>query len=842
MQGLKVEKKPEKISSSSKREPSESHTHEMGYAGPEYPPPEQFAPLAAKLSHPANKTPRVQFLTQLQQTYGNRYVQNLVSSARSQEIEQDESKLASEILSQKSSGKALEPEARGFMEPRFGHDFSGVRIHTDSFAERTANDLGAEAFTIGRDIFFGAGRHNLAAPTGRRLLVHELTHTVQQEGELGKYRIQKQAVGTTIKLPDFAPVDNTSTAGYEVKYRPLLTGTTSDALKKVIDYILKEMKKLPAARAWYTAQPGLYTPYIIKRIQNRLLMPETGKMDDMTIIGIGVWQWRCNLQIDGKAGENTLKSMFGRDIRGDSPTASEGKAISQLYYPGSSKTVNIGSTVVHDIAGTVNFVERDDKDIGFWNQFMAADLSHWGGSEHKSEADLSTHNEWYAPAVDVYVDACRTASGYGGYVQVRFEDGRTIAYGHLTEISVTVHQAWANKSKLTAGSYIGGTKAKIGLTTGAHLHIAGKDKNNNKIDRKVWLGWLQQGEIQKQAVGTTIKIPDFAPVDKTSTAGYEARYRSLLTSETIGKSPQDVANKLINAFDAESSLTTAFPRLKKNDIVKGLRDRVDDPSKIKQASLHLCGPAAVAFIFASTDIVGYTKMVIDLYKYGEASTGSYTIKAGSDLRSHGPDDYKDWAKKWGKPEPVDWMVLSSMRDSQNWVLDFEGDRSETFSEITFPGGQVEWLILGGMVNWMIPGIMVDWMSLGAMMGWPIPGGMVKWLKDLIGFKDVVDETGFTKSVDHLKRVNSEYSSGKWVILFINSHMIENITKTAARKTAGPEEWIKAGLPDHYVVLMSKVVVTENNVSMKIWDHGEKPTIKPTKEAFESNYFGAIFAK
>jgi len=157
---------------------------ETGYLTPEFQPPGRFAPLLGKLSLPANATLRVQFLTQLQQTYGNRYVQRAVSASRSQNVEKDESKLVSEILSQKGAGRSLQPEVKQFMEPRFGYDFSNVRLHTDSFAAKTAQDLGAEAFTIGKDVFFGTGRYNPESIEGKKLIAHELTHVVQQGGEL----------------------------------------------------------------------------------------------------------------------------------------------------------------------------------------------------------------------------------------------------------------------------------------------------------------------------------------------------------------------------------------------------------------------------------------------------------------------------------------------------------------------------------------------------------------------------------------------------------------------------------------------------------------------------------
>lgn len=93
----------------------------------------------------------------------------------------DEQTHISEIMSSKGSGHSLDDNARSFMEPRFGYDFGNVRIHTDGYAARKSNDLNAEAFTIGRDIFFNAGRYNPSATEGKQLLAHELTHVVQQE-------------------------------------------------------------------------------------------------------------------------------------------------------------------------------------------------------------------------------------------------------------------------------------------------------------------------------------------------------------------------------------------------------------------------------------------------------------------------------------------------------------------------------------------------------------------------------------------------------------------------------------------------------------------------------------
>jgi hypothetical protein len=82
-----------------------------------------------------------------------------------------------------SSGRPLEPVLRQDMEQRFGHDFSGVRVHSGSAAAQSARELNALAYTAGRDIVFDAGKFAPSTNDGRRLLAHELTHVVQQRGQ-----------------------------------------------------------------------------------------------------------------------------------------------------------------------------------------------------------------------------------------------------------------------------------------------------------------------------------------------------------------------------------------------------------------------------------------------------------------------------------------------------------------------------------------------------------------------------------------------------------------------------------------------------------------------------------
>ena len=84
----------------------------------------------------------------------------------------------------RSPGQALDAETRAYMEPRFGYDFRGMRVHTDARAAESARAVDAAAYTVGGDIVFAGGQYAMGTSQGRLLLAHELTHVLQQQGHV----------------------------------------------------------------------------------------------------------------------------------------------------------------------------------------------------------------------------------------------------------------------------------------------------------------------------------------------------------------------------------------------------------------------------------------------------------------------------------------------------------------------------------------------------------------------------------------------------------------------------------------------------------------------------------
>ena len=120
-------------------------------------------------------------ILQLQRQYGNRYVQRLVTLARSAEYDGDAARdVEGAIESTRGGGQSLDRDVEGQMGRALNADFSGVRVHANAQADGLNQSLEARAFTVGQDIYFRHGEYDPGSSTGRHLLAHELTHVVQQ--------------------------------------------------------------------------------------------------------------------------------------------------------------------------------------------------------------------------------------------------------------------------------------------------------------------------------------------------------------------------------------------------------------------------------------------------------------------------------------------------------------------------------------------------------------------------------------------------------------------------------------------------------------------------------------
>lgn len=137
------------------------------------------------------------------------------------------------------SGYPLPAAARRLFEPRFGHDFGRVRLHTGVRAAEAAQEIDARAFTLGRHIVFAARRYAPQTPAGRRLLAHELTHVVQQGRGLVPPIIQRDYPWKeVVKKRELDPQAIPSTLNYELIQHKLIAHTTAEAdIGQVVELI-----------------------------------------------------------------------------------------------------------------------------------------------------------------------------------------------------------------------------------------------------------------------------------------------------------------------------------------------------------------------------------------------------------------------------------------------------------------------------------------------------------------------------------------------------------------------------------------------------------------------------
>ena len=154
--------------------------------------------------------------------------------------------IVDEVLN--AAGRPLDANTRAFMEPRFGHDFSGVRVHTDPRAAESAEAVNAQAYTVGSDVVFAPGQYQPTTEAGNAVLAHELSHVVQQDGVSG------QAAGTISHPSDSSEREADAVAGNVLRSEPVAVTQAPSATLQTLS--LEEGLKIGGAIAGGAAVLG----------------------------------------------------------------------------------------------------------------------------------------------------------------------------------------------------------------------------------------------------------------------------------------------------------------------------------------------------------------------------------------------------------------------------------------------------------------------------------------------------------------------------------------------------------------------------------------------------------
>jgi uncharacterized protein DUF4157 len=225
-------------------------------------------------------------------------------------------------------GSPLETGTRKFMESRFNHDFSNVRIHRDVRAAESANAVSAHAYTVGHNVVFASGQYAPGTERGKRLLAHELTHVIQQGGVAPSADLR---LGSPNGLSERDAESSAARVanGEGARVRPISGG--SPRIDR--DLATPHPKVKPAAqppltndqiKAAIEFNSSSYDEANTKRIQNLVgVLRPTGTWDTDTIRLIALLQEEFGLTKDGRVDLQTFNFLQREQQLEGAPTTAD---------------------------------------------------------------------------------------------------------------------------------------------------------------------------------------------------------------------------------------------------------------------------------------------------------------------------------------------------------------------------------------------------------------------------------------------------------------------------------------------------------------------------------------
>jgi hypothetical protein len=211
----------------------------------------------------------------------------------------------------RSPGQPLDAATRAFMEPRFGHDFSGVKVHIDARAAESARAVNALAYTVGRHVVFDKDQYQPETRGGQRLLAHELTHVVQQASHEGR------TSSLTIAPTDDVYEDQAQRMA-EMRNREIPVNLS----RLVVQRDLARPPRGPAGPvrqltdaeiqdAIQFNQTRFRDPYSIRVLRDVMgLTPTPAIVDEEFVRAVVEWQAERRMTQDGRIGHTTTRSFY----------------------------------------------------------------------------------------------------------------------------------------------------------------------------------------------------------------------------------------------------------------------------------------------------------------------------------------------------------------------------------------------------------------------------------------------------------------------------------------------------------------------------------------------------
>jgi hypothetical protein len=268
--------------------------------------------------------------------------------------------IANQINATKGSGHRMDTPTKSFMESRFATDFSNVTIHTDKEAAQMNTTLHAQAFTIGNDIYFNAGKYSPDHESGKHLLAHELTHVIQQSNAN-----KSNAFATQKKSPVQPHIARFTDDTHHIIDEAALTGGgfTEEQIKEIEKgNKLRDYSQLP-------------------KIGNAVLLCDYnsyGGYEPAEHFDNYIWDKEKNEWRDRSLLANQKAGLVGASVRGSDPVAYIKSELTAVIKSGLTKEglPRLGNAfhAIEDFFAHSNFVELINNDFRFGHELVTGSV------------------------------------------------------------------------------------------------------------------------------------------------------------------------------------------------------------------------------------------------------------------------------------------------------------------------------------------------------------------------------------------------------------------------------------------------------------------------------------
>jgi hypothetical protein len=266
---------------------------------------------------------------------------------------------------------------------------------------------------------------------------------------------------------------------------------------------------------------------------------------------------------------------------------------------------------------------------------------------------------------------------------------------------------------------------------------------------------------------------------------------------------QQTAKTLVNQFLANNAAQGQWPNIDKAALAAGLIARIDNPNAIDQGSTPFCGPTTLVRSLAVSNPDAYAQAAIDLYLTKRARVGTLDVRPGNELVQ---------ASVAARTNPADWIMLASIRDTDNWFLSPAGWFGSNLAGITIPSTIENWFRAAGYTR-----IINDT---------DVSGGDIPVVKSM-----------------RAMRASRCFSNGYNVNMLIDADLLDSSTQN---------DWVSM-YPDHWVVLRSTILNAgttnyDSPCSFQVFTWGNIRPVpfdpsKPLKhEYFLNKFYGFVAAK